>query len=116
MSAEETMAGEQTGVQAVPFKAEIRQLLTILTHSLYSDREIFLRELISNASDALHRVQFELVTNREVHDPDAELGITITSDDDAKTITIEDSGIGMTQEELAEHLGTIAQSGVKALI
>jgi molecular chaperone HtpG len=116
MSAEERVAVEQPEAQSVPFKAEIKQLLTILTHSLYSDREIFLRELISNASDALHRVQFELVTNREVHDSDAELAIRITTDDEAKTITIEDSGIGMTGEELAEHLGTIAQSGVKALM
>jgi molecular chaperone HtpG len=115
MSAEATTT-EQAGAQPVPFKAEIKQLLTILTHSLYSDREIFLRELISNASDALHRVQFELVTNREVHDSDAELAIHITADEDARTITIEDSGIGMTGEELAAHLGTIAQSGVKALM
>src|SRR5918997_1846786 len=112
MSAE-TMATEHPEAQAVPFKAEIKQLLTILTHSLYSDREIFLRELISNASDALHRVQFELVTNREVHDPGAELAIRITVDEEARTITVADSGVGMTREELVEHLGTIAQSGVK---
>ena len=107
---------EQPEAQPVAFRAEIKQLLTILTHSLYSDREIFLRELLSNASDALHRVQFELVTNREAHDADAELAISITTDEDAKTITIADSGIGMTQEELVEHLGTIAKSGVKALM
>ncbi len=100
----------------VPFRAEVRQLLHILAHSLYSDREIFLRELIANASDALHRVQFELATNREVHDAGAELAIHISADEEAKTVTIADSGIGMTREELVEHLGTIAQSGVKALI
>ncbi len=102
--------------QPVPFRAEIKQLLTILTHSLYSDRETFLRELISNASDALHRVQFELLTNRDVLDPDAELAIRIAVDQEAHTITIADSGIGMTREELIEHLGTIAKSGVKALM
>src|ERR687883_316655 len=100
----------------VPFRAEVKQLLSILAHSLYSDREIFLRELISNASDALHRVQFELLTNREVRDPGAELAIRITADEDARTITIADTGIGMTADELAEHLGTIAKSGVKALM
>ncbi len=100
----------------VPFRAEVKQLLSILAHSLYSDREIFLRELLSNASDALHRVQFELLTNREARDQAAELAIQITTDEEARTITIADSGIGMTAEELAEHLGTIAKSGVKALM
>jgi Molecular chaperone, HSP90 family len=101
---------------AVPFRAEVRQLLNILAHSLYTDREIFLRELISNASDALHRVQFEMVTNQQVRDPDADLEIRISVDKDAKTITISDTGIGMTREELIENLGTIAHSGTRALI
>jgi len=105
-----------TDATPVPFRAEVKQLLAILAHSLYSDREIFLRELLSNASDALHRVQFELLTNREARDQGAELAIRITTDEDAKTITIADSGIGMTADELAEHLGTIAKSGVKALM
>ncbi|MFP4437150.1 MAG: molecular chaperone HtpG, partial [Chloroflexaceae bacterium] len=80
----------------VAFRAEVRQLLDILARSLYTDREIFLRELISNASDALSRIQFEMLTNRDLVDPDAELAIRINADSDAKTITIEDSGIGMT--------------------
>ena len=101
---------------AVPFRAEVQQLLHILAHSLYADREIFLRELIANASDALHRVQFELLTNRQVHDAGAELAIRISVDEQAKTVTIADSGIGMTREELVEQLGTIAHSGVQALI
>lgn len=100
----------------VAFKAEVRQLLDILAHSLYTDREIFLRELISNASDALHRIQFEMLTNRDVRDPDAELAIRISADKDAKTITIQDTGIGMTREEMIEHLGTIAQSGARAFL
>ena len=112
----ETASNESAQPTAVPFRAEVKQLLHILAHSLYSDREIFLRELISNASDALHRVQFEMLTNREVHDPGAELAIRITVDEEAKTITIADSGVGMTRDELVEHLGTIAQSGVKALM
>lgn len=100
----------------VPFRAEVKQLLQILAHSLYTDREIFLRELISNASDALYRVQFEMLTNHEVLDPEAELAVRISADESAKTITISDTGIGMTREELIENLGTIAQSGARALM
>jgi molecular chaperone HtpG len=110
-----TAAGEAAEA-AVPFRAEVRQLLQILAHSLYSDREIFLRELISNASDALHRLQFEMLTNREVWEPEAELTVRISVDEAAKTVTIEDSGIGMTAEELSEHLGTIAQSSARAIL
>ncbi len=97
--------------EKMEFRAEVRQLLNILAHSLYTDREIFLRELISNASDALNRLQFEMLTNREVLDSDAELKITLTGSEDGKTLTIADTGIGMTKEELAENLGTIAHSG-----
>src|SRR5438132_71467 len=86
------------------FKAEIKQLLHILVHSLYKDRDIFLRELISNASDALTRIQFELLTNRDVLDPDAQLAIRIefaeVSGDAPKQLIIRDSGVGMTREEL----------------
>ena len=97
--------------QAYEFKAEIQQLLNILVHSLYTERDIFLRELISNASDALSRVQFEMLTNRDVLDPDAELKITLECDKDARTLTIRDTGIGMTRDEIVENLGTIAHSG-----
>jgi len=101
----------ETTTQSYEFKAEIQQLLQILAHSLYRDREIFLRELISNASDALNRIQFELLTNRDVLNPDAELAVRISCDKDAKTITISDTGIGMTRDELVVNLGTIAHSG-----
>ena len=100
----------------IPFKAETRQLLDILIHSLYSEHEVFLRELVSNASDALTRINFEMLTNREVLDPEAELGIWITANPDEKTITIVDTGIGMTASELAENLGTIAHSGARAFL
>jgi molecular chaperone HtpG len=100
----------------IPFKAETRQLLDILIHSLYTEREIFLRELISNASDALTRMRFEMLTNRNVLDPDAELAITITADPTAGTLTICDTGVGMTADELAENLGTIAHSGARAFM
>ena len=102
--------------QPVAFKAETRQLLDILIHSLYTEQEIFLRELISNASDALTRVDFEILTNREVLDPDVELAIRIVPDTEAHTITISDTGIGMTAEELAENLGTIAHSGARSFM
>jgi molecular chaperone HtpG len=97
--------------QAYEFKAEIQQLLNILVHSLYTERDIFLRELISNASDALSRVQFEMLTNRDVLDPDAELKITIECDKDNRKLIIRDTGIGMTRDEIVENLGTIAHSG-----
>lgn len=102
--------------QSYEFRAEIQQLLHILVHSLYTDREIFLRELISNASDALGRVQFEMLTNREVLDPDAELAVRITFDEAARTLTVSDNGIGMTQAEMVENLGTIAHSGAAAFL
>ncbi|HAD06730.1 MAG TPA: molecular chaperone HtpG [Anaerolineaceae bacterium] len=102
--------------QPVPFKAETRQLLNILIHSLYTEREVFLRELISNASDALTRLHFESLTNREILDPQAELAIWIETDPQQRTLTIRDSGIGMNAEELAQNLGTIAHSGAKAFL
>jgi len=103
-------------VTPIPFKAETRQLLDILIHSLYSEHEVFLRELISNAADALTRLNFEMLTNRDVLDPNSELGIWISANKDEKTITISDTGIGMTAEELAENLGTIAHSGARAFL
>ncbi|RPI34911.1 MAG: molecular chaperone HtpG [Chloroflexota bacterium] len=105
-----------TETSTVAFKAEIRQLLNILIHSLYTEKEIFLRELISNASDALNRMRFELLTNRNVLDPDIDLFIRIRFDPDQRLLTIQDTGIGMTREELVENLGTIAHSGVRAFI
>jgi molecular chaperone HtpG len=102
--------------QAIPFKAETRQLLDILIHSLYTEREIFLRELISNASDALTRFDFKFLTNREVMNPEAELGIWITSNESDGTITISDTGDGMTETEMIENIGTIAHSGARAFI
>jgi molecular chaperone HtpG len=85
-------------------------------HSLYTEREIFLRELVSNASDALTRLDFEQLTNREVLDPEAPLAIRIIPDEQAKTLTITDTGIGMTAEEMAENLGVIAHSGARAFV
>lgn len=102
--------------QSFHFKAETKQLLNILIHSLYKDREVFLRELLSNASDALNRLRFEMVTNQDVLDPAAELAIHIQVDKDARMLTIQDTGIGMTKEEVIENLGTIAQSGARKFL
>ncbi|MEJ5308212.1 MAG: molecular chaperone HtpG [Anaerolineae bacterium] len=105
-----------TQPESLEFKAEVQQLLHILSHSLYTEREIFLRELISNASDALNRVQFEMLTNTQVLDPDLELAIRIDFDEEAKTLTVSDTGVGMTRDELVENLGTIAHSGAMAFL
>ena len=93
------------------YQAEMQKLLDILVHSLYTEREIFLRELISNASDALSKVQFTTLTESEVADKDDDLEIRIAFDDQANTIEVIDSGCGMTREELVQNLGTIASSG-----
>ncbi|HFD38341.1 MAG TPA: molecular chaperone HtpG [Anaerolineae bacterium] len=110
------MSEDAKTTETFEFKAEIQQLLHILVHSLYTEREIFLRELLSNAADALNRVQFEMLTNRDVLDADAELCIRINVDEEARTITVADTGIGMTREEIVEDLGTIAHSGAAAFL
>jgi molecular chaperone HtpG len=99
--------------QPVAFQAEIQQLLDILIHSLYSETDIFLRELISNSSDALNRFKFASLTEDDVHDASAELAIWLKGDPDAGTLTIRDSGIGLTADEMVQNLGTIARSGAK---
>jgi len=102
----ETSAAETFG-----FQAEVKQLLHLMVHSLYSDREIFLRELISNASDANDRLRFEALKQPELLTDSPDLGISIEVDTEAKTISVSDTGIGMSREEIIEHLGTIAHSG-----
>ncbi len=102
--------------ESFTFRAEVQQLLHILSHALYTEREIFLRELISNSSDALHRMRVQLLTDGDVLDREAELAIRLSSDEQAGTITISDTGIGMTHDELIENLGTIAHSGAKAIM
>jgi len=102
--------------ELMEFRTEVQQLLNILANSLYTEREIFLRELISNASDALNRLQFQMLTDRDVLDPDAELAIEISIDEEANSLTISDTGIGMNRDELIENLGTIAHSGAMAFL
>ncbi|WP_232831040.1 molecular chaperone HtpG [Peristeroidobacter agariperforans] len=101
----------ETQTQTLGFQAEVKQLLKLMIHSLYSHKEIFLRELISNASDALDKLRFEALAKPELLEGGAELTITIDADDKAHTITIVDNGIGMSRQEAIEHLGTIAKSG-----
>lgn len=93
------------------FETEAKQLLHLMIHSLYSNKEIFLRELISNASDAADKLRFESVKNADLYEGDSELKIRVDFDADAKTVTISDNGIGMSREEVIENLGTIAKSG-----
>ena len=95
------------------FQAEVAQLLHLVTHSLYSNKEIFLRELVSNASDACDKLRFEALDNDSLYEGDAELAVRVSFDKDQKTLIIEDNGIGMSQAEAVEHLGTIAKSGTR---
>ena len=99
--------------ETLGFQAEVKQLLQLMIHSLYSNKEIFLRELISNASDAADKLRFEAINNDALYGNDHELRITVSFDKDAKTITVSDNGIGMSREEVISHLGTIAKSGTK---
>ncbi|MCD6733706.1 MAG: molecular chaperone HtpG [Burkholderiaceae bacterium] len=99
--------------ETLGFQAEVRQLLQLMIHSLYSNREIFLRELISNASDACDKLRFEALDRPGLYEGDAELGIRIDIDAAARTITVSDNGIGLSRDEAIEHLGTIARSGTR---
>lgn len=98
------------------FQAEVKQLLDIVIHSLYTDKEIFIRELVSNASDALEKARLKQLTENDIYQGDAELKISITTDEENNTLTIADTGIGMNNDELTENLGTIAHSGTKAFL
>ncbi|MDR3228724.1 MAG: molecular chaperone HtpG [Puniceicoccales bacterium] len=98
------------------FQAEVRQVLDIVVHSLYKDRDIFIRELVSNASDALEKLRHIQLTEKDTADSGASLEINVTSDDTAGTLTIADTGVGFTREELVENIGTIAHSGTKAFL
>ncbi|MCW3481509.1 molecular chaperone HtpG [Neisseriaceae bacterium JH1-16] len=100
--------------QTLGFQTEVKQLLQLMIHSLYSNKEIFLRELVSNASDAADKLRFEAIACPELFEHDPELKIRLSIDADARTITIADNGIGMSRDEVIDHLGTIAKSGTKA--
>ena len=99
--------------ETLGFQAEVKQLLHLMIHSLYSNKEIFLRELVSNASDACDKLRFEAIDNPELLEGDAELRIRVDYDKDQRTITVSDNGIGMSRDEIVANLGTIARSGTK---
>lgn len=102
-----------TDVQNHPFQAEVSQVLSLVVNSLYSNKEIFLRELVSNASDALDKLRFEALSQKDLLGSGEELGITISLDEENGTLSVSDNGIGMTQQELIDNLGTIARSGTR---
>jgi molecular chaperone HtpG len=102
--------------QTRPFQAEVAQLLKLVTHSLYSNPDIFLRELISNASDACDKLRFEALNDAGLYESDSELKVRVSFDKAARTVTITDNGIGMSQIEAVEHLGTIAKSGTRDFV
>lgn len=109
-------ATKKGGEETLTFQAEVSRLLDIVANALYSEKEIFIRELVSNAADACDRLRYAALTQPELVEGDAEYGISLTADKDARTLTFSDNGIGMTREELIENLGTIARSGSSAFV
>ncbi|MEI9534050.1 molecular chaperone HtpG [Moellerella wisconsensis] len=107
-----SMKGQETR----GFQSEVKQLLQLMIHSLYSNKEIFLRELISNASDAADKLRFRALSKPELYENDGELRVRISTDKDNRTLTISDNGIGMSRDEVIDNLGTIAKSGTKAFL
>jgi molecular chaperone HtpG len=105
-----------TATETRPFEAEVAQVLRLVTHSLYSNREIFLRELVSNASDACDKLRFEAIGQPDLLGDDAELHIEVDFDPDAKTITVRDNGIGMTRDDVVANLGSVASSGTRRFL
>ncbi len=108
-----TATNDTSAKQTLGFQAEVKQLLQLMIHSLYSNKEIVLRELISNASDAADKLRFEAISNASLYEEDSELNIRISFDKAARTLTISDNGIGMRREEVINNIGTIAKSGTK---
>jgi len=106
----------ETQKETLGFQTEVKQLLNLMIHSLYSNKEIFLRELISNASDASEKLRYEALSNGDLYENDGDLNINVSFDEAAKTVTIEDNGIGMTRDDVIEHLGTIAKSGTASFL
>src|ERR1041384_3690474 len=102
--------------EKLEFKTELKQLLHLITHSLYSNREIFLRELISNASDAINKIKFNSLQHEELLEDNKDWAIRIVPDRAAKTLTISDNGIGLSREGAIDQLGTIAKSGTRAFL
>src|SRR5437870_3233238 len=111
-----TMENTERDKQTLGFQAEVKQLLHLMIHSLYSNKEIFLRELISNASDAADKLRFESLKDPLILMDDPDLKVWVEFDKDKKTITVRDNGIGMNREEVIQNLGTIAKSGTREFL
>jgi molecular chaperone HtpG len=116
MATDTATTGATTTATSHQFQAEVAKLLHLMVHSVYSDRDVFLRELISNAADALDKLRYEAIANPALLEGQPDLTITITPDKEKKTLTITDTGIGMTEQELVDNLGTIAKSGTQAFV
>ena len=106
----------ETHKETLGFQAEVRQLLDLMIHSLYSNKEIFLRELVSNASDAADKLRFEALTDDALYEGDSDLKIRVSFDKQARTVTVSDNGIGMSRPEVIDHIGTIAKSGTRQFL
>jgi molecular chaperone HtpG len=107
------MTVEETGKEKLGFQTEVKQLLGLMINSLYSNKEIFLRELVSNASDAADKLRFEALSNQELYEGDGDLKIRVSYDKDARTVTVSDNGVGMSRQEVIDNVGTIAKSGTR---
>src|SRR4051812_27562297 len=110
------ITADPTAPESRTFEADVAQLLQLMVHSVYSDRDVFLRELISNAADACERLRFEAIANPALLGDDPKPRITLLIDAESRRLTVEDNGIGMSRDEMAEALGTIARSGTKAFM
>ena len=110
------MATKENASEKLVFQAEVKQLLHLMIHSLYSNKEIVIRELISNASDAADKLRFEALKDASLYEKDSELKIRLSFDKKARTLTISDNGIGMNREEVISNIGTIARSGTKEFL
>src|SRR5947209_3878523 len=102
--------------ETLEFKTELKQLLHLITHSLYSNREVFLRELISNASDAINKIKFDSLAHEDRLEGNKDWKIRLTADPAAGTLTVSDNGVGMNRDTIVDHLGTIAKSGTRAFL
>ncbi len=111
-----TTDAPETAPQTLEFKTELKQLLDLIIHSLYTKKEIFLRELVSNGADAIDKVRFQALTDPSVAEGNTDWKIKLTADETAGTLTVSDNGVGMSRETVVDNLGTIAKSGTRAFM
>src|ERR1022692_1962286 len=116
MTVAEDQTTEDRPLEAQPFQADVAKLLHLMVHSVYSDKTIFLRELIANAADACERLRYEAISDPALIGDESKPRITLSLDPERRTLAVEDNGIGMSRDEMVEALGTIARSGTKAFL